>query len=372
MLRRRYGWTLVAALSTIFLLGFWFSGCDWFDDDEGQASIQSKFVVTTDTDGDTLTIFRIQDNGALTYVDNVSLAADSGPTMIALHPSRKYAYVTNTFGANIQGGEYDSSTAIGNELPGSPFFPAGVKCPLNSAITPNGKYIYVTDQCQYGVLALAIADNGALTDLPGSPYIANDTHGIAMTPNGKFLFDGSEDSSGDIRTWSIADNGVLTETADSPYDGADGGAMVWLAVTPNGKFLYAATVYHGIDGLSIADNGALTQLPGFPVGSALGQKGLTILGSGKFLFTANFSDDSVGAFAIADNGALTPVAGQPFETGYRPKNVTATRDGKYLYVANYGDSDVEAFKIDSSTGVLTSIGVYPTVGAGPKYLTTMP
>lgn len=369
--RKRLGY-LAAALATLLVVAVWVPGCDWFDDDDA-AAVQSRFVVTTDTDGDTLTIFRIQDNGALTYVDNVDLAVDSGPSMIALHPSGRYAYVMNTFGSNIQGGEYDSSTALGDELAGSPFFPADASCPINCAITPNGKYIYVADQCRYGILAMAIADNGALTDLPVPTYDAEDTHGIAMHPNGTFLFDGSENPTGDIRTWSIADNGALTETADSPYDGS--GAMVWLAVHPNGKFLYAASIFDGIDGVSIADNGALTQLPGFPVEGGEGTrepKGLAITRSGKFLYSANFSDASVGAFAIADNGALTAVSGQPFESGFRPKNVSVTRDGRFLYVANYGDDSVEAFSIDSSTGALTSIATYPTAGAGPKYLTTLP
>ena len=372
MLGRKYGLMVVVAAVTVIMVGAWFSGCDWFDDDDVQ-SIQSVFVVTTDTDGDTLTIFRIQDNGALSYVDNVDLAPNSGPSMIALHPSRRYAYVINNFAANIQGGEYDSSTAIGDELPGSPFLPASADWPINCAITPNGKYIYVADQGEYGILALAVADNGALTDLPDSPYSADDTHGIAVTPDGKFLFDGSENPTGDIRTWSIADNGALTETADSPYDGS--GAMVWLAVHPNGRFLYAASIFDGIDGVSIADNGALTQLPGFPVEGGEGTlepKGLAITPDGRLLFSANFSDASVGAFAIADNGALTAVSGQPFDTGFQPKNVSVTRDGRFLYVANYGDDSVEAFSIDSSTGALTSIATYPTAGSGPKFLTTIP
>jgi len=383
MLKQRYVGYCVAALVTLCMMGLWFTGCDWFDDDESPQSItQSKFVLTMDTDGDGLTIFKITGStGELTYVDNAVLYTDARPTMMALHPTRRFAYIVNSNAGGVLGWnglatigayEYNPSTSEGTEIAGSPFIPSTQPNAtlINMAITPDGKYLYATDQNDYQIVAFAIADNGALTEIADSPFSASDTHGIAMHPNGGFLFDGDE--GGDIRSWSIADNGALTETPDSPYSGS--GAQVWLAVTPNGKFLYATGTFNGVDGVSIADNGALTQLSGFPVDntSSLEAKGLVILPSGKFLYTANFADNSVSAYGIADNGALTAVAGEPFAAGYRPKSVSATRNGKFLYCANYGDNTVSAFSVNTSTGVLTSIATYPTAGAGPKFVTTSP
>lgn len=381
MALRRYGWALAAALAAVCTMAFWFFGCGGGDD--AQPGIQSKFLVTTDTEGDGLTVFRINaSTGELTYVDNVSLSGGDNPTMLALHPNGRFVYVANSNApagswggsANIRVFAYNSDNVIGAEIAGSPFStssgdPATF---VNLAITPNGKYLYVNDVSTDCIRIFKTFDNGALLETDDSVVLtASEPHGIAVHGSGKFLFVIGTFTS--LQSFSIADNGALTEATNSPYTFGVGNPSQWLSVTPNLKFLYAVGSSGYVTGGSIDQmTGELTLLPDLPITTGVGEKGSAFVPSGKFLYTANFYDSSVGAYAVADNGALTAVSGQPFATGAGPKNVSVTRDGKYLYVANYGDSSVEAFGINSSTGVLTSIATYQTGFTGPKFLTTLP
>lgn len=356
------------------------SGCDLLDDDARFAARGSDpaparhFVVTANTEGDSLSVFGIdRETGALSAIENAALAAGSAPTMVLLSPDGRFLFCANSSNwddtATIGVFAFDSATGHLAEIAGSPFDVGGII--INMAIDPTGKYLYTTDQSQYLIrIHLIDSATGALTEASFSPIDADDTHGIAMHPSGDFLFDGSE--AGEIRAYRIdAATGEPTPAPNSPYSVS--GAYVWLAVTPDGKFLYGAGAGF-IAGFSIDQaTGELTLLDGFPADAASDKpKSAVVDPSGRYLYTANFQSGTVGAYAIAaDNGALTPVPNMPFASGMQPKSVAVDPTGRYLYAANYGDSTVTAFLIDSATGELASIGSYEA-GPNPKFLAVLP
>ena len=201
----------------------------------------------------------------------------------------------------------------------------------------------------------------------------------------------------------------------------------WLAIRPNGKFLYAAGEFGpfpgggAIRGFSIAKDGKLTAINTQEPGG-LGPCHLAINPFGKTIVTSNYSNGSVSALAIAESGellksiwtdehptlggkkkphahctefdpsgrfALTCDAGidriyvyrydsasgelkpnnPPFaETaaGSHPRHLAFSPDGKFCYSINEAAMSVTAFSFDASSGVLHEIQTISTLPADFK------
>jgi DNA-binding beta-propeller fold protein YncE len=84
------------------------------------------------------------------------------------------------------------------------------------------------------VSAYRLAPNGALTPVPGSPFVAGtDPHKAYATA--KFVYVANEVSN-NISAYRIGSNGALTPIPGSPFAGGIGPHAV--AVDPTGKFVY--------------------------------------------------------------------------------------------------------------------------------------
>ena len=93
--------------------------------------------------------------------------------------------------------------------------------------------------------------------------------------------------------------------------------------------------------------------------------GLAITPNGKFLYATNAGAGSVSAYAITPNAMLsgnpeplTPLTDSPFSAGSNPATPLVEPTGHYLYVYNSGEQSVEAYSIDQSSGELTEINTY--------------
>jgi len=296
MKQRRIG-LFLAMVVALVPLTVYFLGCGGGGSGGGAAlgSTTSRFVFVANTDASSVSVFRIQDDGALESLDNVALAADSCPTMIALHPNGKFLYVVNSsatggdWGDNASIGAYAYSTDNGaiTEIAGSPFsWPLDEvtgktgSTIVNMAITPDGRFLYAGDVTNEEIMIFSInASTGALT-LEGEVAVDNDPQSVAVSPSGKFLFVGLFADYG-IQTFVIQANGELIEAEYSPY--AVNGDYVWLALTPDGKYMYAAGVDNGaacsIDGVT----GELTVL-GDVIDTSLDEpKSVVVTPNGKYM-----------------------------------------------------------------------------------------
>ena len=343
----------------------------------------SRFVFVANSDNNSVSVFKILGDGALESLDNVVLAAGSNPTNIALHPNGKFLYVANsnaareTWGDNASIGAYAYSADTGaiTEIEGSPFgWPLDEvsgktgSTIVNMAITPDGRFLYAGDVSYEEIMIFSInAATGALT-LEGEIAVDNDPQSVAVSPSGKFLFVGLYDDYG-IQTFAIQGDGSLIEAEYSPY--TIDGDYVWLALTPDGKYMYAAGVNNGAACSINGVTGELTVLGDVVDTSMDRPKCAAVTPNGKYMYSANFGSGTVGAYMIMGDGSVDTDTATSIRAGKSPKSVTVTRDSGYLYVANYGDATVMAFSIDDVTGDLELIDTYP-VGQGPKFLTALP
>jgi DNA-binding beta-propeller fold protein YncE len=106
---------------------------------------------------------------------------------VALAPLRaQFAYVTNERGNNVSAYSIGADGAL-TPVPGSPFLAGSL--PVRVAVDPTAKFAYVTNENGNNVSAYGIGADGALTPVSGSPFLAGKLAvGVAVDPTGKFAY----------------------------------------------------------------------------------------------------------------------------------------------------------------------------------------
>ena len=184
------------------------------------------------------------------------------------------------------------------------------------AITPSGIYGYQIEQ-----------SNGHLTYMPGSPFPANDNEptGIAVDPNGNFLFVAYNLSNTVVAYAINRSSGALTETA---------------TVTGSGGMTFVTADF-----------------------------------TGQYVYADNDNNDSVTLWGWAvnpNNGHLTAVPGSPYNVpagNYNGEYLTSTMlpsgspASPVLYMQIGGPSNPQmAYNVDFGTGALTDTPGYDPYG----------
>jgi len=190
------------------------------------------------------------------------------------------------------------------------------------SITPNGKFLLVTEKATGKFDVFPILNNGALGAKVTTASPGPGLFGATIAPNGIVLANETGPAGGTnasaVSSYAIQANGALTPISQSVP--SLGNANCWSAITPNGKFLYVDnSASNTVSGFAIGSSGRLTPLGDTVLGSL--PEGSTnidmaISADGKYLYTLNSSNGTIGIFAIQPDGSLTYIA----ETGDLPKS----------------------------------------------------
>ncbi|MGA8430048.1 MAG: beta-propeller fold lactonase family protein [Candidatus Sulfotelmatobacter sp.] len=235
-------------------------------------------------------------------------------------------------------------------------------------------FVYTDDNVNVGndqssvntVSAFSVAANGSLSLIAGSPFTTGGSGGgnnidpeeiaIATLPGTSYLY-AANDGSGTIAAFRInAVTGYLMRVNGSPFmaDGAPGGDYS-LAVSPNGKFLFATeenvTVIH-VYSIN-PTTGALTEISSSPFQTGVSNQGLNVTANGKFLIVGEGAATAVAVYSIGSNGTLTPVSGSPFAASAAPLNIQSNCAGNLAFVADTTPL-IDVYSIGSN-GALTPV-----------------
>ena len=306
----------------------------------------------------------------------------SEPNSIAAAPSGKFLYVLNRGDEDVSVLRIDSATGSLTTVDAAVRVPIN---PINLAMHPSGNFLYATNDLQPGTVSALRIDgaNGTVSAVPGSPFEtgAGVPDSVAVTPSGKFVYVTSSPPSIVSGYASNSATGALTPIAGSPF--AAGMGAKNLAVSPKGRFLYVSDSYGGTI-LIYAINessGALTTVAGSPFPAGSHPAALAIDPLGKFLYASNETTlGTITAFKIDQNsGALAPVAGSPFSTGPAANAIVIDPSGTFLSATLKNDNEtassgmngkLKSYRIDSATGALKQIGGSPfEAGEYPAALT---
>ena len=185
------------------------------------------------------------------------------------------------------------------------------------AVSPDGTLLAVVERAADNIDIFHIFPNGTLSATTTTADPNPGGFSAIFSKSGQVLVSetgpGGEPNSSTISSFAVAGNGTVTPISNAvPTDGA---ANCWLAITPDGKFVYTSnSATSNISGFTVAQNGTLTPIGGAIVGgNPAGSTNLDIAVSadGNFLYSLNSSAGTITAWTINSNGTLKEVDSIP-------------------------------------------------------------
>ena len=270
-------------------------------------SLDHTILFAVNAGSGTVSVFRVR-NSRLFLIDEVT-AAGSEPVAVAQRGN--LVYVLDAGGQGSVTGYRLQLDGTLRQIENSTAFltPFGGGSGAGSlSISPNGRFLLVTERVANTVDAFPINADGTLGTEVTTPSLAPEAFAGEFAPSG---FAVVAQSSGSVTSYSLGANGAYTAiSANVP---TEGDATCWIIVTPNGKYLFTSnTASANISGFSISATGALTPIGStvvgaFPAGSF--NLDLATSSDGRFLYTIESAAGAIGAFSIGTGGQLTSVGG---------------------------------------------------------------
>jgi 6-phosphogluconolactonase len=229
------------------------------------------FLFACGTDGCDITVFTIAANGALAPVQGSPFKGCDGFDAVVKSvggmkatPDGKLLSVSEPGDHKVGLFRISDDGALA-AIPSSSQFGFGVTFPIGIEITCAGDILFATDSAGGAKIhSFTIGPNGTLSINPGSPYNLDDTltgDVLELTPNNRFLFV-SNQFIPRITSFSVLPNGVLKELRGSPFPVAGGNNSVGMATDQQGRFLYVASFQPNvITVFQIMRDGGLTPVP---------------------------------------------------------------------------------------------------------------
>lgn len=199
---------------------------------------------------------------------------------------------------------------------------------------------------------------------------------VALSPNGKFLYAALEDGGGSVGAYAVGAEGKLTALNSMPC--GDGTCHVWVDAT--GKHVLGANYGGGSiavfqtkpDG-SLAERSAFVQFEGSGPNPTRQKKpaGHSIYtdAANRFVYSCDLGTDNVWIFKLdAEKGALSPASPPSGKVppGAGPRHFALHPGGKFAYVNNEMALSVTAFARDPESGALTALQTLPTMPANAE------
>ena len=240
--------------------------------------------------------------------------------------------------------------------------------PVSSAAPADPRFVYVSGVVSGTVAALAIAVDGTLQAVPGSPVASGQgTLAVVVAPNGRQAY-AANVGSRSVSGWSVGAGGVLTPLPGSPYDTQMSPANV--AVSPDGRQLYVTTNEAGgsVLGFTIGADGALQAQAGgaVPIGGSGGTTFIAVSPDGRHLFASSYGAGTVSTLDIKPDGSVSRGAMTQVKAGTLPIYLQISPDGRFVFVANESSNDVSAYRV-GPTGELSAVPGSPFPAGGQPH-----
>jgi 6-phosphogluconolactonase (cycloisomerase 2 family) len=268
--------------------------------------------------------------GGLTRLGSPVATGGYQPVSMAATPNGRFLYARpgnsiTTFSI----GSHGALTPVGSVPAASP---AGMK------VTPDGKFLTAALGGSNSVGVFSIdASTGALTSVPSSPFGSGGYFDVDINCKSDRLFAGWVGSPM-VSVFAIAPNGVLTEIAGSPFTFGPGADAPIDVLSPDNQHLFVSDEYsNSITTLDVASGGSLTRETDSPSGPSpfldpgVDPGGMATNREGTLLYVVNARGSTVTGYQIDGDGGLSLV-GPPVPTG---------GNGRPRYLAVFPSKPVE-------------------------------
>jgi len=267
-----------------------------------------SFLLAVNAGSGEISVFRVR-QATLALVDVI---ACGGSEPVAVAQRGNLVYVLNAGGtSNVVGFYLDRNGKLSQIRNSTAFLTTANSGAASLSFSPDGHTLLVTEKATNRIDAFQVHADGTLGPIVVNPAIGPGTFAVLFAPNGAALVAETGPTGGHnasaISSYELLPNGSLSAVSASvPTLGA---ATCWLAVTPNGRFVYTSNSASAtISGFAISANGSLESLAGtvlatLPTGSA--NLDLAITTDGKFLYSLDSGTGTVSIFGIGEDGLLT-------------------------------------------------------------------
>jgi 6-phosphogluconolactonase (cycloisomerase 2 family) len=237
-------------------------------------SPDTKFLYATSDSTTVIHVYSIDSTGALTEIGS-PYDTGSHNDGVKVTANGKFLVVGEN-SLNAVGVYVIGSSGTLTPVSGSPFPASG--SPFTVTTDCASDKVFVSDNSSndpWLIDVYSMARNGDLAEVPGDPFSNGTTSvsgGLVLSPDNKFLFV-TDTFSNDISSLAVASDGALSQAPGSPFVTSNWPGGV--AVTRSGNFVYSAlfTVAE-VDGRSVNAEGELAPVPGTPFSTGQSQTGV--------------------------------------------------------------------------------------------------
>jgi 6-phosphogluconolactonase len=266
-----------------------------------------SFLFAVNAGSGDISVFRVEKN-SLALV-NVVPCGGSEPVAVAQHGN--LVYVVNAGGSSDVVGFHFESNGKLKQIRGSiAFLTTANSGPGSIVFSPDGQVLLVTEKVTNKIDAFRVHNDGTLGPIQSNAAAGPGTFAVTFAPNGAALV-AETGPAGGTNASAISSYALLGNLSVSPISTSVptfGAATCWLAVTPNGRFVYTSNAGTStISGFAIGPNGGLTPLAGTILASLPGGSGnldVAISADGRFLYSLDSGAGAVSIFGIGEDGSL--------------------------------------------------------------------
>ncbi len=298
--------------------------------------------------------FSISGDGALTSANTLTLSSEGNtPVAITVNAAGTLLYVANKYQPGCNKAVTGASTCNGGALA---VFPIGTTGSLGTPVANGGLNYWPVGINPTAVNALFSGD---------AVYVATYDPAAGL---------------GYLSGFTATTAGALAPVVGSPFNA--GVKPVGIASNPTNptRFVYVTDfAQNELIAYSVLGAGVLHPLINGPFKTGNQPSAITIDPRGTFLYVSNELDNSVSAYAIAlptgtPSAAVNTSGSATNTTGTQPVAILVDPGfGRYVYTANFLDNSITGFQLNSSTGTLSPAqsGPFPTVGQ-PAAIASVP
>jgi 6-phosphogluconolactonase (cycloisomerase 2 family) len=277
-------------------------------------ALAGGFLYVVNNPGNNITAFPVNADGSLGSPLTAVSTMGTNSNGICVDPTSKFLVVANTTSNTIE-----SFTIASGVLTPAGSATTSLTSPIACAFSTDSKTVYVSNSALgTGVTAYTVNPTGTLTFLNVSPNGSNNFQGIVATSSAVFA---ATTAGAGVGLFQIASGGGLLPQGVFP----SAPAPIGLALSPNGKYLYVASAAaQGVDVFSV--NGfALSHLAGPYQVLTNGLSYVSVNSAGNLLVALSVVDHAVSPFVITSSGTLgfAPQAEYVFGAGCCPAAIVA-------------------------------------------------
>lgn len=218
-----------------------------------------------------------------------------------------------------------------------------------------------TKQGSKGIYSWRLEPSGKITPIGLAAETSNPSF-LAIHPNGRYLYAANEDDTGTVSSFSIENPAGMLKPINKVS--SKGGWPCHVAIDHTGKVAYVANYKNGsVASFMIGKDGSLGEAAASDQHTGSGvdkerQEGphahmVAISPDNRFLFVPDLGLDHVMIYHV-DTAKGTLVPNSPaflaVEPGTGPRHMAFSKDGKYVYVLGEMKATVTVFRYDSKTG----------------------